>query len=332
MTRTAAIFLAVLAALFTGRSMAHAQGMEKNQEVVPEGKLMFQAGWATHTQRQGIGRTGKTVSLLELLVLDGADSAQIGGTVEREYRRLDLLFRFGFSDNWNVTLEMPYVWIEQKSSLFKASGGTSVDQQIQRLSSRSISGPGSLRLSSLHRGFFRDVEAFSWGYGFSLPMGSPKSPHAGKGTLFLDTPFREVFTFVQYDRFFLSFPGKLEFFSEFKGVMDEPLQDLDGKTVTINPGNKLSLWMKWEQDFGPVFTSLGWRVVRQRASSIGKDKQNDKTKENAFGFKLGLGNLPKLEKGPLAFPYLIYLQYEKTLNGFNIPLRTEAGIFLKAYF
>ena len=121
MTRAAAIFLAVLTVLFTGRSMAHAQGMEKNQEIIPEGRWMFQAGLATHTQQQGIGRASQTVSLLELLVLDSSDSAQIDGTVEREYRRLDLLFRFGFSDNWNVTLEMPYFWIEQKSSLSTTS-------------------------------------------------------------------------------------------------------------------------------------------------------------------------------------------------------------------
>ena len=332
MTRAAAIFLVVLSVFVTARSMAHAQGMEKNQEVIPEGRWMFQAGWAAHTQREGIGRTGKTASLLELLVLDSADSAQIEGAVQREYRRLDLLFRIGFSDDWNVTLEMPYVWIEQKSSLSKASGGADVDQQIERLSSRSISGPGSLRISSLHRVFFRDVEALSWGYGFSLPLGSPESPYAGRGTLFLDNPFRAFFTFVQYDRFFLSVPGKLEFSGEFKGALDETFQDLDGNSVTIHPGNKMVFWMKWEQDFGPVFTSLGWRMLQQRASSIGPERQNDKTRENAFGFKLGLGNLPKLEKGPLAFPYLIYFQYEKTINGFNVPVRSEAGIFLKAYF
>ena len=83
--------------------------------------------------------------------------------------------------------------------------------------------------------------------------------------------------------------------------MNETLQDLDGKTVSIHPGNKWLFWMKWEQDFDLVFASLGWRVLRQRASSIGQDRQNDKTKENSVGFKIGLGNLPKLEKGPLAF-------------------------------
>ena len=332
MTRAAAIFLAVLTAWFAGRSMLHAQGMEKHQEIIPEGRWMLQTGWATHTQQEGIGRLGQTVPLLNLLVPDSADSAQIDGTVEREYRRLDFLFRFGFSDNWNVTLEMPYAWITQNSSLSAASGDASAVQQVKRLSSRSISGPGSFRLTSLHRSYFRDVEALSWGYGFSLPLGSPKSPYAGKGTLYLDSPFREVFTFVQYDRFFLSFPGKLEISGELKGVMNETLQDLDGKTVSIHPGNKWLFWMKWEQDFDLVFASLGWRVLRQRASSIGQDRQNDKTKENSVGFKIGLGNLPKLEKGPLAFPYLIYFQYEKTINGFNIPVRSEAGIFLKAYF
>ncbi|MEE8436362.1 MAG: hypothetical protein V3S64_16365, partial [bacterium] len=179
---------------------------------------------------------------------------------------------------------------------------------------------------------FRDVEALSWGYGFSLPLDSPESPYAGRGTLFLDTPFREVFTFVQYDRYFLSFPGKLELSGEFRAVMDESFLNLKGKSVTVKPGNKLLFWIKWEQDFGPVFTSLGWRVLQQRASSLASIKQNDKTKENVFGFKLGLGNLPKLEKGPLAFPYLIYFQYEKTIDGFNIPVRSEAGIFLKVYF
>lgn len=332
MIRAAAIFLAVLTALFTGRSMAQGQGMEKQLEIIPEGRYMFQAGWATQTRTEGINKLSRTAPLLELLVPDPGENAQIDGTVEREIQRLDFLFRFGFSDDWNVTLELPYVWIDQKSSLSTSSGDAGVAQQVERLSSRSISGPGSIRLSSLHRSFFKDASALSWGYGISLPLGSPKSPYAGRGTLFLDTPFQEVFTFIQIDRFFPSSPGKIEFFAQLTGVFDETLLDLDGNSVTVNPGNKISFWIKWEQDFGPVFTSLGWRQVQQRASNIGKNKENDKTKENAFGIKLGVGNLPKLEKGPLAFPYLVFFQFERTINGFNFPVRSEAGIFLKVYF
>lgn len=332
MIRGAAIFLAVLTALFTGRSMAHGQGMEKHQEVIPEGRWMFQAGWATHTQQEGIGKLSEVGPLMEMLVPDPEESAQIDGTVEREYQRLDLLLRFGFSDNWNVTLELPYISIDQKSTLSTSSRDASVIQQVQRLSSRSISGPGNLRLTSLHRSFFRDTAGFSWGYGISLPLASPKSPYAGRHTLFLDSPFQEVFTFLQYDRYFLSFPGKLEFFAQVTGVMEESFPDLDGNSVTVSPGTKVSLWIKWEQDIGPVFTSLGLRQFQQRASSLGPNKQDDNIKENAFGFKLGLGNLPKLEKGPLAFPYLIFFQFEKTIKGFNVPVRSEVGIFLKAYF
>lgn len=336
MTRAVAISLAVLTVLLTllltGGAMAHAQGMEKTPEVIPAGRWMFQAGWSTHTRLQSMDRSGQTKSLLDLLVLDSADSALIDGTVEREYRRLDLLLGIGFSDTWNITLEMPYLWIDQVSSLSTASGDPDVAQQIGRLSTRSIAGLGSLRLSSLHRGFFRDLEALSWGYGFSFPLGSPESPYAGSRTLYLDSPFQEFFTFVQYERFFLSFPGKLVFFSEYKGAIKESLQDLDGNTVTVKPGNQILLLMKWEQDIGQVFTSLSLRNQRQRASSIGLDRQDDKSRENSFGFKVGWGNLPKLEKGPVALPYLIYFQYEKTIGGFNIPVRSEGGIFLKAYF
>lgn len=301
-------------------------------EIVPEGRLLIDAGVTSEQVERAITTRNVEGSLLEYLVPDSSVNSQITGEIDRESERFDLRIQYGFSDHWNFSLDIPFLRITQNSTLASGSGSQLVQQQVTRLQSRSISGLGSLRLMSLRREIFQDRHAFVWGAGISVPGDSPQSPYAGRGTLYLGSPFRTLIGLVQYESYQLEVPGRIEARAELHFPQERWLTDLNGDPVSVFPGNRLLLSLGWEREFGALFTSINARMDSLSRSRVNEETIGDRVKETVVRLRLGTGNLRKLEEGPVGFPFLIYFQFERTVQGYNIPIRSEASVFLKTYF
>ncbi len=305
---------------------------ETATEVVPQERWLFRLGLARDRHDRAITRANEEGPLLEYLVPDPSVRAGLDGEVEREVQRLDLLVRYGLSDTWNLSLELPFYRIRQTSTV--SDNGTNADAALEagRLQDRTLSGPGNLRLTSLHRTLYDDTQGFIWGFGLSVPARDPESRYAGRGTLYLGSPFQEFFAWIHYDRYMLTFPGRLELHAELNTSRDSTLVNLEGIPVGVNPGNQVLVRVAWEQEIGSLFTGLGLTRFGQSRSRVNRQLQGDRVIDVSIDLKVGYGNLAALERGPIAFPYLVYLQVDRTVDGFNTPLRSEVKLVFNTYF
>lgn len=319
---------AAVLALVLCQSVTPVRGAEN--EIVPEGSLLVALAYGVDSHERAISRRNRESPLLDYLVPDDSVREQIDGDIRRTTDRLALRLHYGLSDSWNLTLEIPYLRITQESSL--SAGSAEATAEVQRLSSRTISGLGELRATSLHRPLYDDQHGFVWGYGLLIPGEDPQSPYAGRGTLFLDSPFTRLLALVHYTYYPLLGRARFDLQAELRIPLEEKLATAAAASVGVNPGNRVGIAVGWEQELGPVATGVTLGHHSQSQSEVGGAKQGDKVQETWLRLKLGVGNLQALESGPLAFPFLLYVQYETTVQGYNTPIRSDARLVLQTYF
>lgn len=304
----------------------------QEDEIVPAGvwRIRLEHGW--RTDDRGISRLDVEAPLLDYLVPDEAVRNALDGSVERRVERTELSLTLGLTDAWNVVLELPYVSVAQTSSATSASTDTAVTETLERLESRTVSGLGRLRLAGLHRPVFSDRHGFVWGFGVDWPGDDPVSPWVGRSTLQVDSPFRRVFVLVHYTHYPWIQRARLDVRGEYGLGQAESLEVPDGTAQKVVPGNDVALSLGWRQEVGPVTSGLGFHLDQQSTSEVEGVRQGDQVQEFYFRLVLGFGNLRKLEQAPIAFPYLVLLTYDHTVQGFNTPLRREFRLSLKTYF
>ena len=319
---------AAVLALVLCQSVTPVRGTEN--EIVPEGSLLVALAYGVDSHERAISRRNRESPLLDYLVPDDSVREQIDGDIQRTTERLALRLHYGLSDSWNLTLEVPHLRITQESSLSASSAEATAE--VERLSSRTISGLGELRATSLHRPLYGDQHGFVWGYGLLIPGEDPQSPYAGRGTLFLDSPFTRLLALVHYTYYPLLGRARFDLQAELRIPLEEKLATAAAASVGVKPGNRLGVAVGWEQELGPVATGVTLGHHSQSQSDVGGAKQGDKVQETWLRLKLGFGNLQALETGPLAFPFLLYVQYETTVQGYNTPIRSDARLVLQTYF
>ena len=228
-------------------------------------------------------------------------------------------------------LGLPYAQVEQTSSLV-AGASANAQAAAQRLASRTVSGLGRLQVGSQHRTVFDDRTGFVVGYGLQWPLQGPPQPWAGLGTLQPDSPFPRLYTRLDYTRYLLVTRAKLELGAELGLQQSRTLTQIDGSSAEVTPGNDLSASLAWAQEFGPVDSLLGLRLLRQGMSRLYGQPQGDDVEELAAQVRVGFGNLRALEAGPLAWPYLVALTYDHGLHGRNTPVRRTFQLSVELYF
>jgi hypothetical protein len=272
------------------------------------------------------------VPLLDYLVLDDAVKSQIDGDVTRTVDRTDTELTYGVRDTWNLTIQVPYVKIEQNSSLTTASTDPAVQDEVARLQSRTISGMGQVRITSLHRPVFSDKHGFVWGYGVGLPVKHPLSPWAGRGTLLLDNPVPRYFGFFHYTFYPLSSDSHYDLRVEV-GISGKKYLGLqDGGEGSVHMGNDGRVSLDWNRQFGPFSAGLGLHAFTQGATSLNGIRQDDGRREDGYQVMLGFGNMDDLAQRPVAFPYAIELRYEHTMTGTSTPIANWLRLGVRFYF
>jgi hypothetical protein len=304
----------------------------QHEELVPAGAWLARLSRGTHTQDRAIGRDNVEAPLLDYLQPDPALRGNLAGAVSRDVERIELTVGYGLSDTWNVQLQVPHVRVTQRSDVSSLSGDPQVQAEVARLGSREVSGLGRARLGSLHRPVFSDRHGFVLGYGLDWPADDPANPWAGRGTLLVDSPVPHWFGLLHYTYYPAGTANRLDIRAEAGFPFDERLTQADGTAASVNDGSTLQLSAGWQQELGPVVLGFGVGGWSQDVSTVAGEGQGDAQVEWSGRIVLGYGNLRELEQGPLTFPYRLLLGYERTLQGFNVPIRNELTLSLQTYF
>lgn len=305
---------------------------QAQDEIVPEGVWRLHLDTATSTQSSAYSKHRHHESLLTYLVPDATVRSALQGSVERRSNRVDMQVTYGLSDTWNLELGVPWVQVVQSASLSATSSDAAVQTQLQRLQSRTVSGPGRFVVASLHRPVFTDRNGLVLGYGLDWPTQRPDSPWAGRGTLLVDSPFPRAFGLLHYTFYPFIPRAHLDFRAELGTPFTETLALVGGGHATVNPGNDGSLSLGWTQEFGPVVTGIAGRIERQGETLINHHRQGDASTAASVRLEVGYGNLNALEAAPIAFPYQVTAQYEYLLTGASVPIQPELRVNLRFYF
>lgn len=319
-----ALGLVVLAGAATARAV--------EDDLVPQGVWGVRLTHGERTEEEAITRLNAEGPLLEYAVPDPGRHDAIEGTLQRDVERTELALTLGLTDTWNLRLRAPHVSVTQTSTLRPASADPAVQAEVERLESRTESGLGHLELTSLHRSVFTDRHAYVWGYGYGWPGADPVSPWRGRGTLQLDPPFERVHVVLHYTFFPYIRRARLDLRANVGRVLETELEVPGGDKVGVDPGDDAELSLAWQQELGPVVAGLGFVMFQQGRSTLAGAEQEDSVQDYRGRLTLGFGNLRALERAPIAFPYVLLLTYDHTVQGFNTPLVREVRLSLQTWF
>lgn len=299
--------------------------------IVPEGSWGARVMLDLETQDSTVDRASRTALLINYVIPDDDVRAQVEGGIERSRQQFDFLFTYGVSDQWNISLNIPFVEFEQDSSLSTNSTDPEVAALVDRLQSETLSGFGDLTLTSLHRPLFSDWNAFLWGYGLIKPLGGQENPYEGTQTFDIRSPASSLFLFLHYTRY----PGIRGARFDARGWAAKALKEtvsVPGGEAPLVLGNRVSLKFGWSQEMGPVTLGLEGEFFDQRTSTVGPARTGDQARAQFLRLHLGFGNLAGLETGPLAFPYRLDIQFESLERGSNVPQGNRVRVALQTFF
>lgn len=278
-----------------------------------------------------VDRASRGGPLINYVIPDVEIRSQVEGGITRSIRRFDFLFTFGMRDNWNLSLNVPYLRLEQNSTLETTSEDPEVLAVVERLQSEELSGLGDLVLTSLHRTVFSDWNAVLFGYGIKYPFGGQQSDYVGTPTFDLVSPGSSVFFLFHYTRYpaFTGARFDIRLWGE-QGIKSSA--SVPGGEQKVDEGNETSLSVGWSQEFGPVTAGLEGEFFNQRSNSLAGNRLFDQVRAQFLKFHLGFGNLAGLEKGPVAFPFRFDLQVEILERGSNLPTGERLLLSLQTFF
>ncbi|MCZ6728974.1 MAG: hypothetical protein O7C61_04640 [SAR324 cluster bacterium] len=323
-------FLRACALLFAGILLPVLAFASVDDEFVPEGTLFTRFSSRLETQDRAIDRGKRENALKEYVIPEASNRSQINGSIEREITRHDLRFTYGFSDNWNMSLNIPYLQMEQRSSLSTASAN--LQATVARLQSDKISGIGQVDLVNMHRPVFSDWNGFIWGYGLSLPGSGQQTPYHDSTTFDLGPPVRRVFIFTHYTRYTSLPRSRFDLRVLLRMGLKRSVETTSGTNQVLTPGNQVRLKLNWSQEIGAVFYGLELDRAVDRANRLDNESLSDKRNSQTLRLQLGFGNLLDLEQGPVDFPYQVQVQVETVERGFNHPFGSAVTLSLLMYF
>lgn len=327
---TAAAFAAVMLA---GAALPGPALGDVEDEIVPGSVLHTRLSLLLETQDTALDQSGTHGPLKNFLVRDTALRDEIEGSITRNVTRYDLRTTYGISDSWNLSLNIPFVEVEQVSTL-GGTPGASVEalELADLLQSQTISGIGDVELTSLHRPVFSDWNAFTWGFGLLFPGSGRESPYVGATSLQLGEPTVQLHGFVHYTRFPALPRSRVDFRVAMRHQLNEQITVANGETRRLEPVNSLSFKLGWSQELGNFLYGLGAEFIGQGEHTVNGERLVDQVRAQIIRTRIGYGNLSGLEQGPLSFPYQLRLEHRNVLRGADIPDGDHFTLSFLAYF
>jgi len=325
--------LCLLAALAAALAAAPAAAQTHTDDLVPAGAWRLRAEVRYDRQDDAYTRKNKTGTLKDYVIPDDATRAQIDGDLTREIVRAEVHLQYGRSDTWNWALAVPFLHMEQRSSLEAAPGADAKARATaERLGDRELSGLGDATLTSLHRPLFSDRHAWVLGYGLRVPLGEPESTYDGAGTFDLRSPGAALFALAHYT-YFPAWAGRNRMdLRLLTGKGFETTVDTPQGEATLLPGNFTEVGFSWTAEVARVLMGFDLEHLVTTQNILASEVQHDPTLETRARLRVGHGNLADLEAGPIAFPYQWWVGAETSLQGFNRPLSRGITFVFHTFF
>lgn len=304
-----------------------------DDEIVPDGVFLTRLSLRLENQDSAFDQAGDSGPMKNFLIKDALIRAEIGGDITREVTRYDLRFTYGLSDTWNLSLNLPFVEVRQNSTLAANAGAsTEARETADLLQSATIQGLGDVELISLHRPLFSDWNAFTWGYGISYPGSSQKSPYVGATSLELGRPSPAILAFVRYTRYPAIEHARFDLTSRVWSQLGGGVTVPGGDERRLDGLNQAVVRMDWTHGIGAFFYGLGMGFLNQSQHTLAGQRLADQIRAQFLRLSIGMGNLTDLEKGPVAFPYQLRLEFQDVQRGADIPNGSHITLSLQMFF
>jgi hypothetical protein len=301
-------------------------------EFVPEDALALEVALFQEHQVLAFDRAGNRNPLKKFLLPNRAVREATEGSISRTETDVHLRSTFGLSDTWNVFVQLPYRMLKQESSLTTDSDDPNVQAEVDALQPQSLSGPGDLRVLSMHRPVFSDRNGFIWGYGFTHPVLDRSESRPGLLALALRSPSPTLRAFAHYTRYPRMERGRFDVRAEAELGLPGEIEVREGETSQYRSGNGVTIELGWFQEVGAVGAGISLLEFVQAQSRLAGVGQSDPHKETVLRFRLGYGNLIDLEQGPIRQPFQVMLEMERSLRGFNVPYSDGFTLSLLLFF
>lgn len=301
------------------------------EEMVPEDAWGARIMLDLVDQDSTVDKASRGAPLINYVIPDAEVRSLVEGGITRSIRRLDFILTFGMSDKWNLSLNVPFLRMEQDSSLVTTSDDPEVLAVVERLQSDSLSGFGDLELASWYRPVFTDWNAVVLGLGIRHPSGGQQSDYVGTPTFDLVSPGSAIFFLFHYTRYPAIHGARFDL--RLRGEKGIPnTASVPGGEQKLDEGNEVSVTFGWSQEFGPVNAGLEGEFFAHRSNSLGGTRLRDEVRAQFLKFRLGFGNLAGLEEGAVAFPYRFDLRIESLESGSNLPRGNRLLLSLQTFF
>jgi len=305
--------------------------MATEDDMVPQGTWFQQLSYTQIAQTQGWGHDDKKHGL-ERYLLQDTNYAQFSGTVSRQISRADLTFRYGLSDAWNLSLNLPWLKLTQHSTL-QALAPTPMNlAQVNSLSDQTLSGLGDMEGVSLHRLVFSDQSGLILGWGAALATAGHQNVRHGRTALRLGRPSSAPLALLHYTYYPYMTKARFDIRVHYLAPMMGKIRNLEGEEVTYFPGREASLTVGWRQEWGVFSYEVAARREVVTASRYAGKVWYQGGERQLGLLRLGLGNLSELEDGPLAFPFQLDLETSLAYAGNNQPLDKGYKLILQMFY
>ena len=288
-------------------------------EFVPEGAFAFELDVFREEQSLAFDRSGNLNQLIKIVIPDRSVRDEVKGDISRGVTDYHLGLTIGIRDSWNVVLQAPYRVLKQDSTLTTSSTEQEEQDEVNALSSQTLSGMGDLRVMTMFRPVFSDRNGFVWGYGLTHPITGQTESRPGLFTLALRSPNPIARGFVHYTRYPRLERARFDVRAELQTGLPGSVEFDDGRTDVYRSGNGVQIEVGWFQEIGPVGAGISLEEFRQGPSRLGGVSLSDPREETLVHARIGSGNLRALEEGPLALPFQVMLEFDRSLRGFNVP-------------
>jgi len=302
------------------------------EEIVPSGVFRVLVSESSTTQTEAIDRRKTRGPLKNYLLPDNDLRDATTGAIQRTRSETELRLTFGLSNAWNISLRLPYLQLEQNSTLQNETTNPEEKAHLATLENASISGLGDLRLSLLYRPVYNDRNGLIWSFGWEKPSAGGDIPFSDSTSLTTTNHVHRYLVLMQYTRYTAVIRGRYDLSFRWSEGLPATVETTAGNQQKLKPGADIKARMGWVQEFHDFSFGVesDYGVVGQ--NSLGGELLRDNSYRWNYRLQVGYGNLSGLEKGPVAFPYRLLISKEGLVRGFNTVADDITILSLETFF
>jgi len=278
-------------------------------------------------------RKQKTTEPNALRELDLSDSsaAKLKGGLDYTQTRQVTGVRYGLNSKLNLGFLVSSQSLERVSTLENLdSTNQSVTDYVAAVNSRKVSGAGDTEIFLDYRHMHSDYALLVSGLYLSEPTG--KTEYNQTHPMNLGTGLRRLGYRLIWDGYISG--STLYLHSLFQIGFDSKAQvpDLVGGTQTLKGGVGNKFRSEVLHQLGWLHYGTGIQFIVEPDHKLADRSIRDGMLGTSVWLTAGLGNLSKLEQGPVSLPWTFSMQASNSYSGTNLPMALGLKAKLSVYF